>query len=83
MNKKDDATARVVEYTIRYARNKGLKPTFPRLAVGMMKELEGWPVRNADGGNNIAHFRTSDDAETAISKARRAFKSTFGVAWYE
>ena len=82
MNKKDDATARVVEYVIRYARNKGLKPSFPRLTTGMMRELDGWPVRNADGGSSIAHFNSANDAEAAISKARRAFKSTFGVDWY-
>jgi hypothetical protein len=79
MNKKNDATAKVVEYAIRYARNKGLKPVFPRLVVGMMRELDGWPVRNADGGGNIAHFNSANDAETAITKARRAF----GNDWYK
>ena len=48
----------------------------------MMRELDGWPVRNADGGSSIAHFNSAGDAEVAISKARRAFKSTFGVDWY-
>jgi hypothetical protein len=72
----------VVEYTIRYAYNRGLKPSFPSLVVGTMQEVGGWPVRNADGGANIAHFHTVDDAESAITKARRAYKKEFGVDWF-
>jgi hypothetical protein len=83
MKKKDDATARVIEYALRYARNKGLKPMFPRLVVGMMRELDGWPVRNADGGSNIAQFNSADDADKAIAKARLAFKAAFGRSWSE
>src|SRR5262249_3434013 len=69
-------TKRVVEYALRYSRNRGLQPSFPRLVHGMMRELEGWPVRNADGGPNIAYFPTAKEAEAAIANARRAFKKT-------
>lgn len=76
-------TALVVEYAIRYGRNRGLKPTFPRLVTGMMREVEGWPVRNADGGANIAYFSSYDAAEAAIARARRAFRETFSREWSE
>lgn len=75
------ATALVVEYAIRFGRNRGLKPEFPRLVHGMMREVSGWPVRNADGGANIAYFNSADSAESAISKARRAFRETFSKEW--
>jgi hypothetical protein len=71
----------VVEYAVRYAYNRGLSPQFPSLVVGMMREMGGWPVRNADGGVNIAHFHTMGDAETAIVKARRAYQKEFGRPW--
>lgn len=71
----------VIRYAADYARNRGLAPAFPRLVVGMMRELNGWPVRNADGGGNVAHFETADAAEAAISAARRAFRSEFGKSW--
>jgi hypothetical protein len=71
----------VIEYAIRYASNVGLQPVFPRLVVGMMRELPGWPVRNADGGTNIAYFETEGSANAAISAARRAFRSAFDRDW--
>ena len=66
-------TKLVVEYTIRYGKNRELAPTFPRLVVGM-QELSGWPVRVAGGGSNIAHFSTSELAQAAIVAAERALK---------
>jgi hypothetical protein len=48
----------------------------------MTRELAGWPVRNADGGGNVAHFETVEAAEAAIAIARRAHRATFGVDWY-
>lgn len=81
-NKADTmATASVVEYATRYATNVGLKPVFPRLVVGMMAELHGWPVRNADGGANVAHFSTVEAAEAALVTARRAFREAFNSDW--
>lgn len=52
------------------------------LVVGSMQEVGGWPVRNADGGVNIAHFHTVEGAESAITKARRVYKKEFGVDWF-
>jgi hypothetical protein len=71
----------VVEYGLRYAYNRGLQPRFPSLVVGMMREVDGWPVRNSDGGANIAYFPTMGDAESAITKARRAYVKEFGRPW--
>lgn len=71
----------VAEYVTRYAENRGLRPIFPRLVVGMMRELPGWPVRNADGGPNVAYFSTADAAEASIVAARRAFLSTYNTDW--
>lgn len=71
----------VVAYALKYASFRGLKPSFPRLVVGMMRELHGWPVRNADGGGNVASFDSVEDAEAAISRARRAYREQFGEGW--
>jgi hypothetical protein len=75
------ATKAVAGYAIRYASNNGLRPVFPRLVVGMMRELLGWPVRNADGGGNIAHFSTMEAADASIAYARRAFRTAFNTDW--
>ena len=72
------AAAEVTAYALSYGSNRGLSPAFPRLVVGMMRELSGWPVRNADGGANIAYFDTTDAAEAAIVGARRTFRARFG-----
>lgn len=69
------AAAIVLDYAQRYMANRGLVATFPRLVVGMMPELSGWPVRNADGGSNIAHFTTYDAAHNAIVAADRATRA--------
>jgi len=75
MSVADRAALRLVaDYVDRYALNRGLKAEFPRLVVGMMKELDGWPVRNADGGSNIAYFSTYEAADSSLSKVRRAFR---------
>lgn len=73
--------AGVIQYAIHYAQNRGIRPAFPRLVVGMMRELDGWPVRNADGGANVAYFETADAAELAITSAKRTFRETFGKSW--
>ncbi len=67
--------SRVIDYVDSYALNRGLKAEFPRLVVGMMRELQGWPVRNADGGANIAYFKSAEEAERAIRVARKWFNS--------
>jgi hypothetical protein len=64
----------VDRYVTDYMANRGLIAHFPRLVVGMMRELPGWPVRNADGGANVAYFTTHDTARTSIvahEQARR------------
>lgn len=66
------AHALVLEYAKRYMANRGLVATFPRLCVGMMPELNGWPVRNADGGSNVAYFSSRDAAEISIVAADQA-----------
>jgi hypothetical protein len=48
----------------------------------MMPELSGWPVRNADGGSNIAHFVSAAEADAAIATARKKFRAVFSVAWF-
>jgi hypothetical protein len=64
----------VDEYVERFSANRGLQPTYPRLAIGMMPELNGWPVRNADGGGNIAYFTSYDAAEKALANSYREFR---------
>ena len=73
-------TKAVTEYTIRYAQTRG---AFPRLVVGMMRELAGWPVRDASGGGNLGHFDTEAAAESAIRAAKAAYRATFGVEWFQ
>lgn len=81
-NKLDTTNAALVTaYAVRYATNVGLRAVFPRLCVGMMAELQGWPVRNADGGANVAHFTTVEAAEAAIQGARRDFREAFSADW--
>jgi hypothetical protein len=58
----------VLDYVDRHVFNHG---TFPDLSVGMMREIEGWPVRNPRGGANIAYFPTIEEANQAISAARK------------
>ncbi len=77
--KSGGAEASVIEYAESYARNRGLKAEFPRLVVGMMAELDGWPVRNADGGGNIAYFPTREAAEASIATAHRRFKGELRI----
>lgn len=75
------ASAAVTAYVTRFATNVGLRPVFPRLVVGMMREMAGWPVRNADGGGNVAYFSTSDVAEASIAAARGAFRAAHNIDW--
>lgn len=63
-------------YVQRYVANRGLVASFPRLVVGMMRELDGWPVRNADGGANVAHFTTREAAETSVIAWDQATRQT-------
>jgi hypothetical protein len=65
------AAQAVLTYAADYAKNRGLKAAFPRIAVAMMADILGWPVRNVDGGSNIAYFTTQEAAELAIAAARR------------
>jgi hypothetical protein len=78
-DKSDVQAARlVVEYVIRYAEKAG---NFPRVGVGMMRELSGWPVRNADGGSNVAYFTSEDAGNKAIQAAKKEYEATFCVHW--
>ena len=77
MNEEDkSAAAQVLSYARAFASNRGLSPVFPRLVTGMMRELAGWPVRNADGGGNIAYFSSQEAADKAISAARRVCRAS-------
>ena len=44
----------------------------------MMADLDGWPVRDADGGANIAHFPTQHAAEHAITVCERDARALLG-----
>jgi len=57
-------------YAERY-QTKGLTAEHPRLVVAMMRDLAGWPVRDASGGVNIAHFSTEEAANAALMTLRR------------
>lgn len=69
------ARALLDAYYDRYIHNVGLRAHLPRMAVGMMREFEGWPVRNPDGGANIAYFSTADAAQSAVSACDRKYRS--------
>jgi len=60
------AHAAVGEYVHRYMRNRGLVAMFPRLSYGFMREFDGHPVYNQDGGSNIAFFSTPEAAHTSL-----------------
>jgi hypothetical protein len=68
-----DAAAAVLKYCSDYATLRGLMSTFPNVNAGWERHLEGWPVRNLDGGSVIAYFTTEHAANAAVVKARRAF----------
>jgi hypothetical protein len=70
-NKNSDkaATISVASYFERYV---GIRGCLPRVVVAMMPGAYGWPVRNADGGADIAHFSTCEAAEKAVRSAERA-----------
>lgn len=66
-DKYDKAAHQAVgEYVRRYMANRGLVATFPRLSYGFMKQWEGHPVYNQDGGGNIAYFSSPEAAHTSI-----------------
>ena len=59
-------------YYDRYVGNRG---ALPRMAVGMMPEYgQGYPVRNPDGGENIAYFTSADIANSAIGTCDRKYR---------
>jgi hypothetical protein len=61
------AHAAVGEYVQRYMSNRGLVASFPRLGVGCMADLAGWPVFNADQSfGSIAHFSTREKAQASV-----------------
>lgn len=70
-NKQDAvATEAVRVYAERY-HAKGVRAEHPALVVAMMKDLAGWPVRDAAGGAHIAHFSTEEAANLAVLTVRR------------
>jgi len=79
--KKPDKAAHeaVGVYVHRYMANRGLTATFPRLVVGMMAELDGWPVRNADGGPNVSYFTSPENAESSIHAWDQLTRSAQGI----
>ncbi len=72
------STVLVRAYAERY-QAKGVRAEHPALVVAMMKDLAGWPVRDAGGGNHIAHFSTEDAANLAILTVRREARAK-GIA---
>lgn len=76
LTKSDKAAhALVSDYAARYMANRGLVASFPRLCVGMMPELSGWPVRNADGGANVAHFSSYEAARTSLVACEQSLRT--------
>lgn len=72
------ATALVRAYAERY-QAKGVRAEHPALVVAMMKDLAGWPVRDAAGGGHIAHFSTVEAADLAVLTVRREARAK-GIA---
>lgn len=68
-----DAAAKklVTEYVERYMANRGLVPTFPRLAVGFERSLLGHPVYNSDGGSAVAYFSSYEAGSRYVSLCYR------------
>ena len=73
------AQALVVDYAMRYAINRGLKPSFPSLVVALCADINGWPVRDTNTSYGyVAHFSSIEAAHAAIAVAYRAFLKTHG-----
>lgn len=66
------ADARALEtlrrYVSEFVKNHG---DYPRVGVSMMATLWGWPVRNADGGGDIAMFSSRETADAALASCWR------------
>ena len=61
------AHAAVGSYVERFMANRGLVARFPRLGIGTMATLGGWPVFNADeSAGSIAIFSTRDAANASV-----------------
>lgn len=62
----------LTDYVDRFVTARGARP---RLVVAVLPDLQGYPVRNADGGVDIAHFLTPEAAEAAVVQADREAKA--------